>query len=148
NLSYGYDADGDLTSRATPDGATATYHYNADHQPDSLTIDNATINYNYDADSRLTTSDLPNGVTETRAYDPASRLTSIKDTASGTTISNYAYSYDAADNPTTITVNGEADTYTYNVRNQLTGVCYATSCTDGSITWTYDADGDRLTESR
>ena len=45
--------------------------------------------------------------------------------------------------PTTIVENGETDTYSYDSRNRLIKVCYGTSCADGSITYAYDAAGNR-----
>jgi YD repeat-containing protein len=56
---------------------------------------------------------------------------------------SYSYTYDRAGNPTTIVVNGQTDTYTYDNRNRLTDVCYGTSCAAGQITYTYNAMGNR-----
>ena len=60
---------------------------------------------------------------------------------------DYAYIYDHAGNPTTVTVNGTPDTYSYDANNRLTGVCYGSgACPNGHQTWTYDSDGNRLTQ--
>jgi RHS repeat-associated protein len=148
NFGYVYDADGNVTGRTTPDGVTATTTYTSTGLASTLAVDGGTTSYSYDVDSRLTSAALPNGVAETRTYDSASRLTSVSDQIGSTGISSYGYSYDAADNPTVVTVNGQADSYTYDARNQLTSVSYGPSGSSGSIAWTYDAVGNRLTQAR
>jgi len=80
---------------------------------------------------------MPNGVTETSTYDSAGLLSSITDTKGATVITSRSYIYDADANPTTIVTQSETDTY--DNQDRLTSACYATSCSKGSIAYTYDA---------
>jgi RHS repeat-associated protein len=105
----------------------------------------------YDPASNLTTTTTPDGYTETRGYDNANRLTSILTKAGTTTLNTSTYTLDQVGNPTAVTGTNPA-LYGYDNRDRLTSVCFQTStCTkrnDPYIAWTYDPDGNRLTETR
>src|SRR5262249_6511435 len=114
----------------------------------SLIVDGGTTTFGYDADSRLTSTILPSGVVESRNYTASGRLAGISDKRGATTLSSYSYSYDAVANPTAATVNDQTNTDSYNSDERLTEVCYgAGSCPDGELAWTYDPEGDRLTQT-
>lgn len=142
SISYGY-TNGDLTSITTPSGQTVTYGYNADHQVTSLAVNGTTVLANvgyepfgpvdgwtwgngaafsrsFSGDGLITGIGNP-GSQESLSYDDASRISGITNTASGS--SSWTYSYDRLD--------------------RLTGA------TSSSVTenWTYDANGNRLTET-
>jgi RHS repeat-associated protein len=140
-VGYGYSS-GNLTSLTTPSGQTVTYGYNTNHQVTSVAVNSATVlnsvayeplgpvsgwtwangattTRTYDNDGKI--SQIVSAGTKTYGYDDAFRITSITDTSSGAT--NWTYGYDALDRITS-------------------GV--STSVTRG---WTYDANGNRLTET-
>jgi RHS repeat-associated protein len=156
SFSYAYDSAGNLTSRTYPDGTVTSYSYDADNQLASAASGGATTNYTYDVAGELTQTTLPasNGYVETRTYDRAGRLTEVKNANGTSVLSDFTSTLDAVGNPTTIIRSGatsETATYTYDANDRLTGVCYQTSCPNGSdpfIRWTYDAVGNRLTEAR
>lgn len=142
SVSYGY-TNGDLTSITTPSGQAVTYGYNSNHQITSIAVNGTTIlsNAGYEpfgpvngwtwgngsASTRAFNSDgLITGITnpgnqQSLTYDNASRTASITNTASNST--SWTYGYDSLDRLT----NG----------NEI-------SLKKG---WTYDADGNRLTET-
>jgi RHS repeat-associated protein len=141
SVGYGY-ASGDLTTLTTPSGQSINYGYNGNHQVGSIAVNGATVlngvtyepsgavngwtwgnstttNRTYDGDGRITQI-VSNGV-KTYSYDNASRITGIVDTSAGS--SNWTYGYDSLDR--------------------------LTSGTNGTVTsgWSYDANGNRLTET-
>ena len=142
STSYGY-TNGNLTSTTTPSGQTVTYGYNADHEITSVAVNGTTVlsnasyepfgpvngwtwgngsafNRSYNGDGLITGISSP-GSQETLGYDNASRISGITNTASGS--SSWTYGYDALDRLTSGT---------------------SSSVTEG---WTYDADGNRLSET-
>jgi RHS repeat-associated protein len=145
SFSYSYGKDGEIKTRTYPDGSTVTATYDGDRRLASVTADAQTTTYSYDADSQLTKTTLPagNGYTETTTYDPAGRIDSISDTNDKSTLTSFAYTYDAAGNPTKVVTNATTTTYGYDKDRRLTSACYRSSCAEGSIGYTYDADGDR-----
>jgi RHS repeat-associated protein len=140
SVGYAYTS-GNLTSLTTPSGQVVSYGYNADHQVTSVTVSGTTVlnsvtyeplgpvsgwtwgnatttTRTYDTDGKI--SQIVSAGTQTYGYDDAFRITGISDTSSGS--ANWTYGYDALD--------------------RITGG------TSPSITrsWTYDANGNRLTE--
>ncbi len=146
--SYTYDADNDVTSRTYPDGTLINSVFDKDDRLQSLTEGSAAVSFGYDPNGDLTSTTLPagNGYIESVTYDASGRPTLVSATKGTATLTSYGYSYDAAGNPTTIVANGQTQTLSYDTRNRLATVCYGTSCSGGSITWTYDGTGNRKTE--
>ena len=144
-FSYAYDKAGNITSRTYPDGSAISYTYDADGRLATLAADGQSTSYAYNPDSELTSETLPvaNGYTETTTYDPAGRVNSIADSNSSGTLTSYAYTYDAAGNPTKVVGNSGTVIYSYDANERLTNACYGTSCAQGAISYTYDADGNR-----
>ena len=159
---YGYGADGQLTSTTDGGGHVIGYHYNADGNPDKITYPNGhniTMAYNngqqmtgitdwnshafgfgYGPDGNLTTQTDPNGDTATTTYNADGQITGITDkNAGGTTLAGFAYTRGSDGEPATATTTGTAitaaaDTYTYNPLGQLTG--------DNSTSYGYDHGDD------
>jgi RHS repeat-associated protein len=140
SVGYVY-TNGDLTTLTTPSGQTVAYGYNGNHQVTSVTVNGTTVlnsvSYEplgpvngwtwgngtttartYDTDGKIAV--VVSAGTKTYTYDNAFRITGITDTSTGA--ANWTYGYDALDR--------------------------ITSGTSPSITrgWTYDANGNRLTE--
>lgn len=140
-VGYGY-TNGNLTSMSTPSGQSVAYGYNLNHQITSVSVNgttvlssvlhdpfgpvrgwtwgNATIAVRtYDTDGKVTQVDSAG--LKTYGYDDAFRITGITDTV--TPANSYAYGFDSLDRLTS---------------------AVKTGTTRG---WTYDANGNRLTET-
>src|SRR5262249_17462213 len=125
-----------------PSGQTVTYGYNGNHQVTSVAVNGTTVlsgvtyeplgpvngwtwgnstttTRTYDTDGKIT--QIASAGTKTFGYDNAFRITGITDPSTGS--SNWTYGYDSLDRLTS-------------------GV--SASVTRG---WTYDANGNRLTET-
>ncbi len=163
---YGFDPLNDLTSITQPDGQQTTYTYDPDQNLASIkdadgntttyTYDNEDRlstkkdgmgnlwTYGYDTDGNLTSITDPKGQTTTNQYDALSRLTFAGYTASGGTNyqSTIGYTYD---NGNRLTQAADSTGGTFNQAwdgfNELT----QESGPNGTIAYTYDADGNRLT---
>lgn len=158
-VSYDYDAAGNLTSLTDWQSRVVSFTYNAANQRTGISRPNGvSTSYGYDTGGRLTsivhadgggtlqsysyTLDAmgnrtavttPDG-TENYTLDELNRLTNVT-YANGDVVS---YTYDAAGNRLTQTVNGvTTNTYTYDTAGQMTS--------DGVTTYTYDAAGNLLT---
>ena len=142
-FSYTYDKDGHVTDRTYPDTTSVSYTYDGDGRLQSVTADGQATSYGYDPDSDLLSTTLPNGYKETASYDAAGRMTAIADANNSGTLSSFAYTYDAAGNPTKVVTAATSITYGYDKDERLVSACYGTSCAGGSIAYTYDADGER-----
>jgi len=173
NETFGYDAISRLTSHGTPlgtftlgylgqtndrasqsvtNGSTTVstsrgYDTNVnDHRLISITNSGVTRSYTlgytsggvanpYDIQSITDTAATGHPwVTQTHAYsyDLIDRLTAANQTTPG----NFAYAYDPLDNATTVTTPSTSTSPTYNALNQL--------ATFGSLTYSYDANGNTL----
>jgi RHS repeat-associated protein len=143
---YGYNASGQLTAITLPSGNSVEFGYNANNQVTSVTLNGSTTILNsitYDPFGPITGWTWGNGTTASRAFDTDGKLTQI-DNANGTSLKNF--SYDDAFRITGIADAGNSAyswTYGYDNLDRLT------SATGSSITrgWTYDANGNRLTET-
>lgn len=158
-LSYGYDADGRLTSRTSSDGTVnVRYHYDAVGRRTEMDDALGTTTYQYDDDNRLTAK-TQYGHTIQYAYDAASRLTSRTDPAGLVTAFVYdragritkahqgtwsvAFTYDSAGRVVSKAFsNGSVCTMAYDSDNRVTGMQWAGPA-PASFAYTYDAVGNR-----
>jgi RHS repeat-associated protein len=154
SFAYEYDDAGRLTERTYPDGTVTGLGYDDANRLTSVTVDaNTVASYGYDEDSNPTTTTLPagNGYVATASYDRAGRLQELHNTKASSDLSSFLYSRDPVGNPTAITTVAGVEQYSYDEKDQLTGVCYqASPCgpSDPFIGWTYDPVGNRLSEAR
>jgi RHS repeat-associated protein len=145
-LGYGYNAAGQLGNVTLPSGNVVTFGYNANGQVSSLTLNGSTTilnNIAYDPFGPITGWSWGNGTTASRGFDTDGKLTQV-DNANGASLKNYAY--DDAFRITGITDAGNSAlswTYGYDSLDRLNSAS-SSSITQG---WTYDANGNRLTES-
>jgi RHS repeat-associated protein len=141
SVGYAY-TNADLTSLTTPSGQTVTYAYNAAHQVTSVAVNGTTVlnaatyeplgpingwtwgngtttTRTFDTDGKI--AQIASAGTKVFAYDNAFRITGITDTSPGA--SNWSYGYDSLDR--------------------------ITSGSDSSVMrgWTYDANGNRQSET-
>jgi RHS repeat-associated protein len=161
SLDYSYDNAGNVTGRTFPDSSSLTQTFDDDGRLATIVSGTQTTSFSYDAAGNLTTETLPsgNGHVATRTFDRAGRLTTVENAKAGTLLSKFAWTLDAAGNPTkTQTTRGTTDTYEayeYDTRNRLTASCYdvaqaATNCSGASnaITYAYDKVSNRIQEVR
>jgi fibro-slime domain-containing protein/RHS repeat-associated protein len=120
---YGYDAQGNLTTTTDLAGKTYTYGYGSNGVSDITSPTGAKINYEYDAQGNLTKLSYGSQVTKQYTYDGDGNVLSVT-SASGEKVTN---AYDTQGNVTTQTVTNGAGT------------------TTGTTTSTYDASGNVAT---
>jgi RHS repeat-associated protein len=155
--SYTYAPFGAVAKRTLPTGGAIDYTFDTDGRIDSETANTYKSVYGYDANDQLTTATYPTGtgLVETRRYDPTGNLTQVVNKKASTVLSQFDYTLDTDDNPTTIkTTRGTTATsnaYTYDAAHRLKTYCPgATSCTGAPATdaYTYDLLGNRTQEVR
>lgn len=149
-FSYGYDPASNLTGRTYPDGTVFSYAFDDDGRLSSLTVGGQTTGYAYDAAGNLVEATLPNGYVETRSYDRAGRLTAVENALAGEPLSSFAYTLDAVGNPIEVAGLDAVLSYGYDAGDRLTSaLCTGTACASApSITFAYDAVGNRTSETR
>jgi RHS repeat-associated protein len=146
STNYTYDAGNRITQVQEKDAsnivtATITRTYDGlDRLTQEVTAD-GTVNYTYDNASRRATMTVVGQPQVVYTYDNANRLTTIVQGTSTVTIA-----YDDADRRTSVTYpNTNKVEYLYNVASELTTVTYKKGTTTlGTLTYTYDAAGNRL----
>jgi len=160
HTSYTYDANGYLNSTTTPLGHKTQWTYDAlGFQTSRTDAMGRTTNYTPDAWERLVTTTYPDSTTRTYAYDPNSNLTSFTD-GIGTTARSYdadnrflnetlngvrvvSHAYDAAGQKgmlsTTTDYLGNAHTFTYTARNQLSQA----TIPGQTVSYVYDPNGNQ-----
>ncbi len=136
-----YDADGNVVGTTDPSGHTTTYAYDADNELTSTTNPTGhTTSTSYDKDGNVVASTDANGHTTTSAYNARNELVSQTNPLGATT----TYAYDATGNLVSTTdPRGVSTTNSYDAANELVSVAYSDK-TPG-VSYTYDADGRRLT---
>ncbi len=142
DVSFAYDPDGRAAKTTLPDGDTENYAYDSGSQLTATDYEKpggeqiGDLQYGRDALGRLTTlsgslarTDLPEALGEA-TYNAANELTSLE---------GHTLAYDADGNLTS----SPTSSYTYNDRNQLTGII------QGSDTWSfaYDPFGRRSSKT-
>lgn len=145
-IGYGYDSAGRLGTVTLPSGNVVTYGYNSNGQVTSVTLNGSTTilsGITYDPFGPITGWTWGNGTTTSRGFDTDGKITQV-DNANGASLRNY--SYDDAFRITGISDAGNSAlswSYGYDLLDRLT------SATSSSVTqgWTYDANGNRLTET-
>ncbi len=142
-VTFGYDADGRVTSVFFNDGSiTVGYTYDGSGNLIQRTDGSGTTTYTYDLANRLLTrANTAGGKTLTYTYDPVGNLTSLSD-GGGTR----NYSYDSRNLLTSMTTgNGTLYTFSYDADGRRTATYFNT--VSGNATWaartltTYDKSG-------
>jgi RHS repeat-associated protein len=144
-VSYTYDSDGNLDTMTYPGSKVVAYSHDAVGQLASVTDWlEKTTSYTYDDAGNVLSASYPNGVTATYTYDDASRLTSVVNSQGENTLSSYTYTLGAVGNRTQMVDLSGTHSYQYDDLYRLTQATYPDQST---ISYTYDAVGNRLTEN-
>jgi len=141
-VQYQYDKAGNLTVISTQAGETLSHTYSAADEVTKVTVAGQTTTYTYNLNNQLSRIDKHNTDFATFGYDNNARVTTITNKRSSTEFLKYEYQYDANGNKTSIikTVNGtpSTTTYEYDNLNQLKKVITASKTTE----YFYDAGGN------
>ncbi len=148
-VGYGYSNAGSRATMTYPGGSNqVSYGSDAANNLTSVTDWNSQqTQYAYNNAGMLTTTTLPSGtgVVGAYSYDNADRLTGISWVKGGsTTLASVSYTLDAIGNRTQRVDGLGTHTYAYDALYRLTSVTYPGPSTD---TYTYDANGNRLTKN-
>lgn len=160
-FAYGYNADGNVSKRTYPDGTSTYYGYNPDDQLCLVATTSANgcgsnPTYTYYPDGSLNKTTGPNGDAETRTYYKTGWLQDTKTTnPTAGTVADVSYpSLDGMGNPQSVIRTGNVScsfTYQYDNNERLAAANYQNCPIAGqpdSFSWTYDADGNWLSESQ
>jgi RHS repeat-associated protein len=145
STSFTYDSAGRLA--AVTDSVSGTIQYSYDNLDRLIqeTTPQGSVVFQYDAIGRRTSMTVSGQQPVTYQYDAASRLTQVAQ--GGLTV---GLGYDAAGRRTSLTYpNGTSASYTYDAASRLTNITHqGPSSVIESVTYTYDAAGNRLTANR
>lgn len=134
---YTYDQNGNMKTMTYPSGQVITYNYTNDRATSVLNgAANLATNIAYKPFGGMSAITYGNGLSSSITYDTQYRLATL---TTGT-FQNLTYGYDYNGNITSIT---PGKTYTYDALDRL-GTATGTW---GSLGWTYDGVGNRLTEN-
>lgn len=152
-ITYTYDAAGNETSVSTTGVGTTLYTYDALNRLQSVQDAQGHVTqYQYDAAGNLLHTTLPNGVVEDRDYDALHRLVSIVANGPGGLVSSETYTLRADGKIAALDELGPSGhlqyAFSYDADGRLTGESIAgLAATPRTFAWTFDAVGNRLTQS-
>jgi len=142
-LRYEYDSGGRRTNMVDQNGFAVQYRYDAQGRLAALRDGSGAmiVSYTYDNAGRLIRRDRANGTHSTYTYDRSGRVSSlIHFGPTNQIVSSFAYVYDTAGRPTTMTTLEGTWTYAYDQLGQLTRVVTPAGRV---IEYAYDAAGNR-----
>lgn len=151
-LAYTYDVVGNLLSMrsSNSDGVSVDYTYDALRRLAAVTdmrLTDGTTTYGYDAVGNLRTIAYPNGVTSAYGVDRLNRVTSIE-TSGAQVLERYTYTLGPAGHRQQMEeLSGRTVHYSYDALYRLIDETMTADPDglNGSITYRYDAVGNRLT---
>jgi RHS repeat-associated protein len=134
---YGYDADGNLTTTTDLAGKAYTYQYGNNGVSDITSPTGAKINYEYDDQGNLTKLSYGTQVAKQYTYDADGKVATVT-SASGEKITN---AYDSKGNITGQTVTNSAGTSTSTTAYDADGRVSTLTNSTGTTGYLYDANG-------
>jgi RHS repeat-associated protein len=139
SVAYAYTG-GDLTTLTTPSGQSVTYSY-SDHQVSSITVNGTTLlsNVTYEPFGPSRGWSWGSGTAEIRLHDTDGNPTLITGSESTNYTVDSAFRITAISNSSNSVLSW---IYGYDTLDRLTGA----SASSAALTWTYDADGNRLSQ--
>ena len=149
SLGYGYNSMGQLTTLLMPSGRTIQYGYDSNGKTSSVTLlgtPDVTIlsNVTYDPFGPITGWAWGNGIAASRTFDADGKLTNIAHAS--TIVGSRTLSYDDAFRITGISDSANGDPTWALGYDPLDRLISATNA-GANIGYTYDANGNRLTQS-
>ena len=154
-IAYGYDIAGNINSVGLP-SSTLGYEYDELNRLSALVHPGgAKTQYTYNAVGNRATKRLPGGIVTNYGYDAANRLTSVTHASGqGQVLASFVYTLDgsgrrqsvneARRDPTTLLLQGNTATYSFDPLGRLTGEVGGIA---GTLSYTYDAVGNRLSKT-
>ncbi|ARU60496.1 hypothetical protein CBW65_04965 [Tumebacillus avium] len=142
SISYAYDAAGNRTKMTDPFGREIFYSINQRNQIGSLSVGSATAApeaaYTYNSIGQVKTGTFLNGITIGKTYDANKNLVALEQKdQTNAALNTFAYEYDAADNQTQKTENGNIFTFTYDKQRRVE------TSSQFAETYAYDVRGNR-----
>ena len=151
------------SSLPAPSAITTTYDYDAQNRLTAVNTGSGTTSYAYNPDGLVASVQYPSGIVASSTYDAAGRLTLLVNQTASVFISSFQYTYDSDGNRLSQTevhfwptASGmmteevsEQTTYMYDKLDRLSSVQYTSSQNgiNAGLSYTYDADGNRLSET-
>ncbi|WP_159888322.1 RHS repeat domain-containing protein [Paenibacillus puerhi] len=121
-IQYNYDATGKLIDYKDPFDINVYFKYDSRDRLQSVAPTSnglPYVQYSYWKNNKLKQIAQANGVVSDFTYDGLHLSTLVQKKPGGQALSNYAYSYDADGNQTSISTNGEQSTFTYDELNRI-----------------------------
>ncbi|MFB3903053.1 MAG: Ig-like domain-containing protein, partial [Acidobacteriota bacterium] len=149
-VSLTYDNADNVSTFADASGRTTEYGYDGANRLSSVTLPGAqTVGLSWRADNLVEEVRYPGGMLRQYVYDDADRMTGLRNQISATESEELGYGYDADSNRKTEIrkVNGQVSrelSYKYDALERLIQATYGGTSV---IDYTYDAVGNRKTES-
>ncbi|HSS19125.1 MAG TPA: PKD domain-containing protein [Pyrinomonadaceae bacterium] len=157
-LSYTYDEAGNLltTRSSNQNGASVDYSYDPLNRLSTVKdnhligLNGGLTSYAYDTVGNLQGFEYPNGVTTSYVYDTLNRLATTTVGTPVSALASYSYTLGPSGNRTAVTeLSGRTVNYTYDQLYRLTSESITNDPhgVSGSITYSYDPVGNRLSRS-
>jgi len=152
-LTYSYQSsccNGQLVSiqSSNPNGVSLAYEWDALGRLSTVSdAQLGVVTYGYDAVGNVASYSCPNGVTNIYQYSALNRLTNLTASTVSGVLASYTYRLGASGNRTNVVEHsGRTVVYQYDVLYRLTNevISADTAGPNGSISYTYDAVGNRL----
>ena len=144
-ITYTRDGLGRMASRQATGFPKVGYQFDSAGNLTQASAPQASVNLTYDARNLLASLSRSNGVSSTVTRDPLARISSIVHQAGSNPLAAFSYSYDPSGNRAgqstglAQALTTPATTGTFNLANEMSAF--------GGQSLTYDANGNRLTES-
>jgi len=142
--SYQHDGDRNLIAFTDANSNITSYTFDLDNELTQIKrADQSSLQNSYDADGNLTSQTDGRRNATTYTYDPLNRRVSASDPL----LRKTTFAYDTSGNRTSrVDPLNRTTTYAFDSANELTGISYSDLKTP-NVSFTYDADGQRLTMS-
>ncbi|MFE6796508.1 polymorphic toxin-type HINT domain-containing protein [Paenibacillus chitinolyticus] len=139
-LAYDYNALGLRSSLNDPSGQNTYYQYDSRNRLSSISssLADEEAAYSYYRNDLIKQTKQRNGITTAYTYNGLQLQTLTHKQADGTALNTYAYEYDANENETAKTENGQTYQFGYDPLNRIT------SSSQYRESYAYDARGNRI----
>ena len=145
--SYAWDREDRISRLTLPSGRVVDYSRDSIRRIQGIeatvngTKQSIVSNISYRADNLMLGCTYGNGLTDSRGYDLQGGLTSQSLKSADSTIDQRSYGYDVKSNITSMSVNGQSRSYSYDALDRLTSESYQPD--DDSTSYGYDLNHNR-----